>query len=1388
MPTKLEEFRKRYPAYDDVPDKELADALYEKYYSSGRNRLEKNDFYGQIGIFSRQVPTDAEVKEQQQEAMAGAFYSKPPEMTVEQYFDEQSKALQRAEARAVEAEKKKESQARAVAAREKAIGPQVNMIKEMMAEYKDPNTPWYKKAMLFFNVGQMAQATGAPTAAAVARRTSVETVAAPVEMAGLVLSLMSRDLANKAYESDIVTKLSEIKNKLAGDVTPSEELVSNIATIFTGAGLAKKGTQKALTAYTESVNKQFGRDIAQRVERQILEATGQKMVVKPKDIPLSTEQLKGISRGSNIAATATGVAIDVQLSDQEQVAVDLMAQVPALEPIAEALRVNPQDTEAQEKLKRLAESSAITGAVAGVFKSVSAFISAVTSASSKMKGVGQAANNGALTVPPSTPNTVVTQSSLVQTPSGNIEQRNVIVEAIARINTAFGRAFKSSANLPKDIFEAYIEKSNAGRAYELELKRVARSLTSTKKEFKVSDADFNAYMNNGVDNGLPQQLKSQLDEFRNIVESNQARINQDLGLTGSNAFGVGFKDGEIYITRAFESTDNPAYLKKIRNVLLGRTENTPVDAAFIDKVKRARGYLLQQVTADPSSQQAKNFLALSGAEQKAQLDYAIEKMVMNLSGDNKSFVKNIMDGSVQSNNNLVLGSMVKVLKERQDLSKPILDLLGEVKDPVRNAVVTLQNQNRLLSEIEYVLAVEKFANQNSDKVINIGGLLNFLPSVRTKFSSTPFVGAKSLEEVSRQSIGKFGGGSQTLADIFTTPQMADYIAGGTNLWNWNGKLGSGVGNIFAKVASAGQSTQTIYDLPAYILNTVGASQTLAANGHILSLSAMKNVLSNVKTLTQQLRANDKNAIQYLQKLKQQGVLDTDITAEVLVRNANILGDTPSNFLSKGYTKLTQKLGALYGQPDNYMKLLAHQSEMAALKNMFPNMSADEIFEEASRRVRNTMPTYGVSAPFARELSKLPFGAYPLYTTEIFRTSKNIIKYAISDITNGFSNGNGAQLLYGLRRLAGISTVLAGPALYTKLNNQELGVTDENKRAVDALSPEWGKGSNKFFLNGFVEGEDGSIKPRYASSNAYEAYDPLVTLVRQLTGKVLAGKEVKQFEIDDALEGIASSILNPYTSPKFLTEALINVASGVETRTGKPLYDPAAKTPMLDNIKAAVIELAGAFQPGTLQTIRAYVESLDSEKLRGLYEGVNAAGFPLSSRDIETWAKTGIRPTTMNLDKAIGFNLSKDIKAIKEVENSFINFVKKTVDQPYSPDLGKKIVDEYRKYQDRKFEAMLDLRDKVELFSSITYKNKDNEVANYDYDRMESAITDGGLAGDVPVEFKQAVGGVFVPDIVANKQAVRILILGKEYPISILDEISEITAELSGKMLVREKKE
>ena len=75
------------------------------------------------------------------------------------------------------------------------------------------------------------------------------------------------------------------------------------------------------------------------------------------------------------------------------------------------------------------------------------------------------------------------------------------------------------------------------------------------------------------------------------------------------------------------------------------------------------------------------------------------------------------------------------------------------------------------------------------------------------------------------------------------------------------------------------------------------------------------------------------------------------------------------------------LSQAYGTPDTYAKLVAHNLEMKRLKKIYPDLDEDEIFSRASQRVRDTMPSYTVASPIARQLSKLPIGTYALFPAE-----------------------------------------------------------------------------------------------------------------------------------------------------------------------------------------------------------------------------------------------------------------------------------------------------------------------------------------------------------------------------------------------------------------------
>lgn len=1488
MPTKLEEFRKKYPAYDDIPDKELADKLYKKFYSSGEDKLEQNDFYRRIGLgvgepvsetqseANRQKamesaffmsptvsPEEEELARQQRQQvqqsvsdqsvkpdeevpvdpMAGAFYTEPPkpvEKTGEEYIAQRADRLIR---RQEEAKLIEESRERAKKAREASTSEANKTFEEISARLKDPNIGFFEKLTLSSMLGELSlqMKESDPSAGPILRGVAVEGLAALPEAALLVASLTAPGVSEKIEELDFDVKLRNLKRSAMGDLTAEEDIAKNIITVILGAKKAKDITQEFLKGRLEKVNQQFGRKVADDVAATLAEkmpalsaaakAKIDTLIIGAKTPALTASQKATIGTAGAIAGFATGTALDVQLNRDEQFLVNLLSDVPALGPIIEKLRVDPNDSVALENLKRLGESTALAGAVTATFKTVGALVGTASSLAGKMKSMATAVDNGGLKPPKPSKDVVVTQSSLVEEPTGvviektpsggttalvsrtpQITQRNALTELVAKVNTGLGRAFTSA--LPKEIKVAFEKLSDTPAAYQIELKRITKDVTKSVRAARLSDEEVNLYLQKGDDIFAPKlvdasdldrtrllKAKQSLDEVRTTIQSNQDKINKDLKLKGKKAIGAGLKDGEIYITRTYESTDNPEYLKKLLQALKGQAD---ADASFISKVDNAREYMIREMAATSLKKtdtgrltkeaiEARKFLKYDPAEQDSIMDAYIYDMVKNLAGDNKTFVQNILKG-VQPSGAV---DAVKILRKRKDIGEPILDLLGVSKDPIRNINITLANQRRLMAEIEYAKTVEAFATQNAGKVIDISGLIKFFPSVKTSFSPRPFVGAETLEEVSKRTLGRSGSQFSALKDIYTTPQMARYISEGTNLWNWNGGLGSSWAGTTARMMSSyTQATQTALDIPNYFLNVLGAVQSLAANGHVLS-SSMINQPKTFKLLMQQLKANDPKAVRHLMKLKQDGVIDTDTSSEIIVRNADLFGSNPTNLVGRAYSNFMRKAGRAYGQPDNYAKILAHDSEMNILRKAFPKMSEDELFAEASKRVTATMPTYSKAFPISREFSKLPIGNYVLYPSEIFRTVPNIVSYGVRDTFQGLNTGNGYLIASGLRRLASLSTLLAGPTLYALNNNRTLGVDKETEEGIDTLSAPWARGATALFTEPFKERKDGTITATWSLSTQTDALAALKIPVMQIIGATLAGKEMKDFQIRQMLETAASSVLSPFTSQKFFTQALINIVSGIDQRTGKPLYEtsrgPAAGTAtgmgITDKAVIAAMELGETLVPGTILALNDYWKAIESERLRGEGRGVNPAGFPLRVSDIERWLVTGIRRNTMDLEKTVGFDISRDVSAINNTSVLFDDYLRKLPSKKYSEQELKDIVKEYVKIQERKFEGMVDLKDKMDVIGNMKYYDQENVLREFGSEGIDRSLIGSGLVSrKIPLEVIYARGNTFVPDNPADLKDINVLIYDKQIPETILEDLADAYSKLSGRPLERKKRE
>jgi len=1156
-----------------------------------------------------------------------------------------------------------------------------------------------------------------------------------------------------------------------------------------------------------------GRKTAKKITDKLLEVPEGKVLGK------ATKRLKKTAEKSGQILGGGGAVLvaDVFQRDPDQmyiaeVATDLKklsGEKPGLLndalTIIEELNQNPNDTELQKRSKQIKETLLLEGVGQAVVTSLflpRVISRAIKSVSKTPAAKEEAVKEGITNITNNGKRTRVDGEEIVKDVSeeGDVvyKKRSKVTEAIGKINTAAGRLLRSDAALPKQLSEAAIARSNADKAFVAGVKDNIRQLKKIKKKDNVSDEALSKYINENIDEGLTDSVRAKADQIKGLIVRNEAKINNLLGLEGKDKIGVGFNGDNVYFTRTFEAVNNPAYMKKIKKAMEGSlNKEVKEDADFIAKVTNARKYFRKK--------------GLKGTDDE--LDAAVVNLVERLSGSGRGFLDNLLEGATDKEMNSLAGQAAKVLKTRKKLDQPVLDLLGEQKDPFAKISATLTNQNKLIAEINYLSEVDNFFRKNMGEEVELGGLIPKLSTARSgvKVGRQGTKESADLYNISEEAIGKFGGKSNLLKNMHVSPQMYNYVNNGLDIFNPRKRQG-GIGSAFmrsmAQLSAYGQSTQTVLDLPAYMVNTYGAFQALASNGLLFSPSAYRQAGKATSTFARQLASvrkdnlESKKALQRLEKLKSKGVIDTDLTSEMITQNINVYGKQMGGKfgkLGRAYSKTMEKASTAYGAPDTYSKLLAFEGEFAALGKTFPRGAKetlkdyeDRIFDMAAERVRNTMPSYSVASPLARSLSRLPIGTYALFPSEMVRTTKNTLKYGLKDIKDGLKKDasgkrNARQVAMGLRRLTGLGITATGVDYVVRDNNEQLGVNDTTDRVLSVLSPEWGKNSIRYHTKGLVEGEDGRILTRFINSSSVDAQDYLKVPVRAMIGKLLAGKDVSEFEIKDVMDGMRKSIIGPYTNPKFVTEALIELFQ-------KDFYSdvPEEEGVSLENAKRVLNELQGALQPGTMQVVLKNLESRRSEEKRGKGEGRNEYGFPQTAKDQFTWMTTGVRPVTMDVKKSMGFNLSNDIKGIKSTKDAFIQRLSKIgKDYPFTDKIRTEILKEYNELQGKKFRAMQKLSDKVSLFSDLEYENKDNQTNKFGLSKVLEAATDN-FNYNVPDElvYAKAIrnglgeleGGTFIPDDFSNDARLFNLIQNKSWKNTLIEDLVKESQKYYGRKL------
>jgi hypothetical protein len=1026
------------------------------------------------------------------------------------------------------------------------------------------------------------------------------------------------------------------------------------------------------------------------------------------------------------------------------------------------------------------------------------------------------------------------------TPGGRVAQtlRRKITEVLGetgarrlgKINTLLGRAITSTAALPSYLARSARRRSNIVRAADVKIEAAIKRLKDIQKKENISTQALSKFINENDDSLLrikafkPDSERSQtktlqeLQEIKKSIFENQEAINTNLGkktddelleeakkrledprfrgVTGldigqldkvfktlrdkENKIGVAFNEDGGYYFRTFEAVHNPKYLKEIENAL---TDRGVAKADFITKVDDFKSYLSKQDKYKNATDEVitNDILALVNQ---------LSKDEMTLFDEPSAMLGKIFGEGVAGTS--------KKIGKRKNLDQPVLNLLGEVTDPFEKLTKTLTKQNKILGEVEYLSDVNKFFEnilaKNSDVNLELGGLVNAIPTHKATISRKEFPRATNLRELYKKVLSEDQYKTLTkesdnvLKDIWVSPEMSRLIEDGVD-----NVFGQGSSNAIwrgiQQAAAFGQSTQTILDLPAYAINAYGAVQNLIASGYLLNPAAWGALRKSAKAMRKGIRSKDPEVMEKVARLKRDGVIDSDLTSEMIIKNINLNdGDKTGPFAIRGYKKGMEALSRWYGSPDTYAKLIAHEAETAALKKMFPKKTADEIFDMASDRVINTMPTYGVASPAARALGRMPIGTYALFPSEMLRTTKNIVSLAVKDTYQGISTGNKAQAIHGMRKLAGLGAMGAGIDAYVNTNNEVLGVDKDTQRGLEAMAPDWGKGGNPYFLDGLVEDDQGRIITRNVRSSNFDAQDYLKVPLRLMTAKILAGENVTDTEISDAFKGMTNSILGPYTNMKFLHEALLNVVTGVDMETGRRIYSdmPGDEGLSTENVKRGILELAESIVPGTIEPLIKYMESSEAAKATKDGLGVSSSGFPLRANDIAVWASSGIRPSTIDVKRSMRFALSKDIRSMSQSQKEFKNFIRTMPVKDYSrPENKQELLDIYRRYQEQKLLASKKLADKIGLYKNISYTDGDGKRRKFGLEQVIMAATDDGYyerGRDVDAialanaEVDNYRRGIFLPDELNTSDEFIKMLTDKGVPLNILEDLANINQE------------
>ena len=914
---------------------------------------------------------------------------------------------------------------------------------------------------------------------------------------------------------------------------------------------------------------------------------------------------------------------------------------------------------------------------------------------------------------------------------------------LGRLEKAVKKEYGSFDNVPPRLMSQLVA-GVEGRLWELEgvLPQTKEILTNMRRS--IDDAQQQLIDIGAVEPGSELQYK----------------INRSQSTSYPGAMQGPPQEGEslkFYMNTSYDVFDNPKYKVNPKDREAGRQY-------FIDKFSQSgaaenAAYKLAKSKEANIAYKKKKKIKIKPNEELSTADLQninryegqdgiIEGLINQLTEKHGDDITSQLDNLLGKTTSRVGSGALKILKAKENIDPEIAGLLGETKDIRQRYANTLLKLSKLAGNFEFNKSIRESAEQAGITVPTQNQMLRNRGLDVARIGQ----GGKYTQRVSDLvSDPEIEGLARPLQDVWTTQEFKDIIEQGAELAEPVTKeLLAKLYNTFLVGKALTQISKTAYSIGSVFRNLYGAGMSALGNGYInpVALAEAGNAFKQVFTMPRQ------EVREKIEKLTSLGVLDTDVRLQAMIELSK---DMDSNFFLGGIKKYAPKPGKfinkkaleIYQGADNYWKWFAFLNEQGRYRQVLidkgidPNrtvrtfrtggkvVNVTELDEYAAKMVRENMHNYGETSRMVKRARRSPFTDFIAFRTEMFRTSKNIIKNGIKDMQEGAAqmkrgqrNEKGslkgvAQFRAGMARIGGAAGAVTATgaigytsAELTGINDLVFGTNYTKKEAIEEFDQGYNKGSDwlYFFKNGKLKRFNMSyIDPWAMFKNPVQAV-------------------IRAFQTEDdpniALDKSTNQILKTFgesIGPSILTQALFDIWRN-QDEFGREI---AKDQGVVKDTANRLARLWEAFEPGTVSTAKRAFEAYTKG-------GIKSYGTPIE-KQAEILGFAGLKYEDVNIPKALSRSLIEPTQRLNESNKSY-----KKAFRDYRGTEPEVFIDLYSEAQRKKFRAAQDMYKFVQAAKATGMNNN----------AIIKEITKGGFfPKNLSKQFIRTLvkDGIFLPD-------------------------------------------